>query len=61
MTYKWSTDTTEPMRRSHNPNSKREHPEYKTANIATFVPYSGYFIWVFLKPLGVIFFMSLTL
>jgi len=47
MTYKWITDTTEPMGRSHNPNSKQEHPEYKIANIATFVPYSGYFICVF--------------
>jgi len=60
-TYKWITITTGPMRRSHNQNSKREHPEYTIANIATFVPYSDYFIWVFLKPLVVIFFLYLTL
>ena len=61
MPYKWSTDTTEPVRKSHNPNSNPEPPEHKTPNIATFAQLSEYFKWVFLNTLCVIFFVSLTL
>ena len=51
MTYKWITDTTEPMGRSHNPNSKLEHPEYKIANIATFFPIQA-ILFVFFETPG---------
>jgi hypothetical protein len=39
-----STDTADPMTKSHNPNSNRETPEHKMANIATFVHLSDFSI-----------------